>query len=667
MTRLSLKRRIALAIAAIVAIHAAFYVGPRLWYSWPRFYPQGYAQAVSILRETFGDAAVDKGVVTIPRESIVVPYEGAKYAGCCYLRLEGDSVTLLTTGFPKARVAHVKGKAARDLWAEWKYLENVRIDTPNTRLLGGDVRFKLTWYFEIDYEPRNDSEREAFNEYLTVCEILERAQFKRVIERPNIAFTEDPKAVQPVVRALARGGLRVRSPYYYVDVRDAYFEHLDKGELAFLKRLDRKAHRKAPGWVATIPAVGDKLRRWYEGQGRCFCGEIWEFEQLRGKSPAEQVAILSEAALGRGAGNSGLKISRKDAMAIFAKGFPDEWRKFVMAKGFVLGPQERCSAIPKHGQVKPSDEEFLRFACKDPERFVRVCARSALYSLTKDAADLDAFMAEADPVNPQYTYAHDFVRQLLEGELCPMLEEDAAVREVLARTLKLIDSAWSASCTWSEDNKCDFTFKIFEAVCRSDGDFASAFADELLNDPQKVLSADVPASRVDKLRMAALMDGSKASTEALVAYAWSALACEPAPGAVEQLACLFSNRGDRRALPALEALLASEERRADDGSDAEAARFRDYDRRMLREGVIFLKLKSASDPLAYLRSLASEERASVYRYAFEELFTREEVQGLLVDESLEDFRGEILHALDSTLRDEFRKRHPDAKRRYTVI
>lgn len=75
MRKLSTKKRILIALAAILAVHAAFYCVPRVYCAWPRFYEAEYNEAVAILKDVVGAEAVEKGIVTIARGRVSVPFE----------------------------------------------------------------------------------------------------------------------------------------------------------------------------------------------------------------------------------------------------------------------------------------------------------------------------------------------------------------------------------------------------------------------------------------------------------------------------------------------------------------------------------------------------------------------------------------------------------------
>jgi len=74
--RLSLRKRILIAVIAIAVVHLAFYAVPRVYCTWPRFHEAECNEAVGILKETIGAEAVERGIVTIPRRGVSLPYRG---------------------------------------------------------------------------------------------------------------------------------------------------------------------------------------------------------------------------------------------------------------------------------------------------------------------------------------------------------------------------------------------------------------------------------------------------------------------------------------------------------------------------------------------------------------------------------------------------------------
>ncbi|MHC4715244.1 MAG: hypothetical protein ACYTAN_18570 [Planctomycetota bacterium] len=74
--KMSLRKRILIAAAAIGVIHFLFWFTPRWWVTRPRFYEDAWREAVSILEEEVGAKAVEAGLARIPRAKISVPYEG---------------------------------------------------------------------------------------------------------------------------------------------------------------------------------------------------------------------------------------------------------------------------------------------------------------------------------------------------------------------------------------------------------------------------------------------------------------------------------------------------------------------------------------------------------------------------------------------------------------
>ena len=128
----SLWRRIAVAAVAIAAIHVAFWAIPRWRATRPQAYPQAYERAVAALKAEFGAAAVEKGVISIPRELIAVPYTGrllvaSKSAGACYLELKGSYAHLVACANRKPAVGvRLTAAGARELWAVFAYLYGTR-------------------------------------------------------------------------------------------------------------------------------------------------------------------------------------------------------------------------------------------------------------------------------------------------------------------------------------------------------------------------------------------------------------------------------------------------------------------------------------------------------------------------------------------------------------
>jgi len=522
----SLRKRIFIAVTAIAVIHLAFYVGPRWWYTRPRFYPKGYEKAVSILKEEFGEAAVERGVFSIPKDAVVVPYKGfAKVQDTLsrtefHVYLAGDGAYFYFDGLRGkewvALAARTTAETGRDAWAELAYLERtvIRGDiTPDCEIQTYGTYTVFCDRVRLDRGVENGSydAMERMHEERGVISYAKselRARAVRAILEANSAvFASEAEQRREVLRAILGASVPPRSSWdreRILRLAGAYGEIAGEGDLGTLRRLKSAQFVRPWYWFAyRLPVIGTWLEAkrglaGYVGVGPMAVaprsdhlmsyvnldGHIWAVEALAGKSSAERLRVLSETAFGSGRPDN-LTIVHEAGKRL-AREFPQEYGDLLAGNFRPFYDESKIAADPSWwAKTIAADEPLARLIAAEPYRGAEPSVCAALYRMTGDKSYLDRLK---DVVRARI--GRDRSRAAMRALLDAYAKDRSLVdipefaREVLG-VISLTTEGEGRDplkALWLGTNMIDFMIPADDSRCVE-------ILSELVNEPEKVLEA----------------------------------------------------------------------------------------------------------------------------------------------------------------------------------
>jgi hypothetical protein len=409
--RSSLARRVVAFVAAAAIVHIAFYAGPMWWYSRPRVYPEAYEKAVGILKEEFGEKAVEKGLIAIPRQAISLPYEGQAYVSgggqrlVIDLRPGRDSCVFGVSAESTAPVARVSFERARDLWAIAFYLrwshaalrQNVSLEFGRPGYdMGKGMFVERTWlsrrvsttelpqeqmingqlctYFGnlLPSTPDNGIHEAAW------ARLIETLRARGELSRP-CAADESQDAMKQTIEACFPCADK-----WDVEIANSllrtYAENARKADLRLLKRIEAGS-KPSPEWLTRVPVIGQRIADWDERRReyqvlRGPSPPVWGATHLAGKSREEHFRILVAAALQK-RGATYDDFSHYAAHKILSDTREREWQEY-------LADHYESVSAEDFMAVCLGDNRLTRIIAEDNQSKRQALAWGALYGSTGD-------------------------------------------------------------------------------------------------------------------------------------------------------------------------------------------------------------------------------------------------------------------------------------------
>lgn len=695
--RISLKVKILLALGAITITHLLFYAVPRWWHSHPRFYPDAYAEAVGVLKEEFGEGAVEKGIVSIPKAPISVPYRGqAMLSGLpqrqmLYISLTEKDAYIVVDPHPAPSndvihdfsAARLSPERARELWARFAYLEaatgecDLVADTRD-KLSREDYALKGTLY---DYTwSRSNAAIGAMESTDSIVAntmgdlVRDRLRARAVADAAREyapLLSDRPEVVATALEAMIRASSPARNNADCTRIWcfvDAYAVHAEEKALPLLKEI--RSHRNGQ-WrtiAQGLPLVGAKLAQWhrvgYEGVPDV-SSDIWAIELLRGKTEQERLKAFEEAAFPKEGWGALYAAAQKaqpgtppfaaldrlfEAAGQVALRSPARWRDLLVEHYAEIPGYERGRYfLDEPGQMS-GDERYVRLIASDPAMMkevsgngepLQVLAMVRVYKATGDPAIPRALEQMARARMRSDAGTADFIL----GALVGLGVRDKAVVDAprLAREMLGQMRSRGAACYWCTVEGM--------ATCR-DSEYVPLLQ-ELLSAPESVLGPECAGDeRLTSRQVAAwalASIGGDAAHDVLLGYLESRAPeneWNVALASVEGL----RQTGGARILPRLEAVLAREAanptiviKQSNYGPlrPEEWLRLEDW----LRRAVATLTTRSAADPAAAYLALDVRNRGAMWGEDLSQVFTIDQLKALLADDRCKDARPTILRAV----------------------
>ncbi len=443
--RIPLRWRIAAAVVAVALIHLAFRTVPPWYQARARFYPEAYAEAVSILEEEFGRETVASGIVSIPREEIVVPCEGvatalpeidwdleesppaARSAHSPLLMLgpQNGILMLFDADEPSSWHLLTREDACR-LWAVMRYLSLTR-----TTLAADDAvdRWKpeAACLFEYHVPPKR------------LDQVLCTAVFnsERIHTWPSAAagYARDAALLRLGERLYAQSGKALDNTQLhsllaaqierlftrrYADCTcldwalRRFLELAGPEDMPLLKRLAQRS-RPMPAWMAKLPLIGSYFARRNDLSSNYLSsiqGRIWALEALGNLDDEARFNALLRAAAGPQV------MQRDEARRLLCADYRERWCE-CLADNYSPGSNRPHDLrdLDRAGRLT------LAIAGDDTSKF-QPAALAAAYRMTRDASYLTRL--EDVALNPTRLTARVFDSPFAPGS--PPPEEPDAPR-----------------------------------------------------------------------------------------------------------------------------------------------------------------------------------------------------------------------------------------------
>jgi len=692
---LSLKARIVIAAVAIIVVHLSFYTAPRKYASWPRFYPSAHAKAVSILRETFGSEAVDKGLVSILRSRVSIPYEGQAMAvvqyslgaETIYVSLSsGCHVVFLGEGADRASAARLPAAEAREIAATLAYLMSARTDADCSF---GDLSYQRAARFRLAGRkwlglPRGSGRGNGLSgvnaDSPSLSEMARTPLVSRFVDKlrksPALILSTDSAVLTPALRAAIEVSLPPRDALDEQTlnnlVRD-YARAAGKDALPLLKRIETLRSSEHSTLFEALRALG---RVFMKGTGDSETAdlpdvslEIWAIETLEGKPDDERLEILTSIAFPMSPSAkqkaprgpySGSPEHEDFAAGYLAEKWPDKWKDLLVANYQFTG--DKGEFLPPRGGARAGDARYIRLVAEDMAAPDRVWALAVLYDERKDEktlAQVKELVKTEAAVHPDAAgmalgilfdaYARDrsvgdvpkLAREMLAGIKAPVATSSSA--PLGATTGASPPQNAPAQASWGDlSNLAD---KIVDLMASSADEKSLGTLSDLVLDPENILSPGFAADKELALRESAaraLCWVSPSMTRSVFLKFLSAT--DPAKSLESDLA-----------LVALEAL-------ADTGLPEDVGflnglppRLETADETGLEESNVFgasvaaavamIEARAATDRVEYFRSADASAREPLEAWHLVRLFSADQLRALLADEKCADVRGRIIAAL----------------------
>lgn len=459
--RLTIRRRIIIAVLAIAVVHALFKWVPGYIERRPRFYEDAWARAVEVLKEEVGAAAVENGVFEIPREEIsVASYGGVWEEGeWAFMVLPSGDAFPCVSGL---NLAHLSPGDAQRLLATFRYLSLVSIpsmpqrdhDSPEECFMVFDGRRMVREAETYPYYGLLD-ERVAANAAARFCRSLveggltpvELEEEKAAALCRTVKFCSRIRnRFEAALLELAAGGL-CEEP-----VREA------AATLAKIKRLvdDLENDSNWLDFLQEVPFIGELFSDDYSSHWRQVdvADALWACENLAGKSRAERLPAYERAILGEERGDM--------RVCPLVKGYPEDFTRLVVKHWDSFSDDERSSYLYCARICGDGGAAIAEKLVESDDLSARVEACCALYRATRDrkyaAMSLDALGMPEDlsaVKDDERNEIRGALRSLAElGKEDPSLEDVHAFLKDVWQRMSEADLKWGVMSLLEADEIC---------------------------------------------------------------------------------------------------------------------------------------------------------------------------------------------------------------------
>ncbi len=681
--RLTLKVRIIIAVVAIAAIHAAFTFIPPWWDARPRFYPDAWAEADSILREEVGNAAVDKGLFFIPKDKVRAPRnleitltsnlppQNDTLSDSCLVC--GDTVYLGNA----QRLARVSPEKARHVVAVFAYLRNVVAADQ-----GEPPEIDSTSFF---YRLKEDSFVRAKDDdgertLVAAVRVHSGLRYCERLQNGALPLLDQDEEIGRLAYALLQEVIPPRTSFQE-SLAETATDLLDESPcldaVDLLKRMisiqDARDSASRRDWLRRIPVIG-----------RLFAGPREDYDipsadyvltttlALGGKSPQERVDFALNLLFGEEKPSDELENFRP--VCYLVQNWPDAFRERVIKEWPGLTPEDRGGYFRCINQCGTGIEAIAALVVAEDDEHLRAKAGCVLCKTTGESRFLDeciGLMPLWDKSDP----SKDFEWTTECESLRDLYKED--------RTLKAIPDYFSKawlSLPQTSKNKdvlrhlpIESCFTTLTLAGRPDTlsaavEILDVYADPPVSSPDTQFCGGV--YRYNSIELFSedtyemlVETADPACIDAMLAYLQKDPSC--LMGRMrEAYTNILAKRGDMRVLPLIEqAVLAAgpvkePEAKATDDIESNAYLYYggyssdDYQRRSyvnwLYRSAAEVRITNAPDPLAHLLASTEKERTFAAAPAAELLaarFTESELLALLADDTYAPIRMHVFLAL----------------------
>jgi len=661
------KRRIAAAVVAIIAIHLLFKYVPLYIETRHRFYPEAWAEADAILRDFVGDAAVDRGIFSIPKSQI-----GVSHCGAAWVRLD-DRPTLVITpegcairhsgsGInEKLQFGAVSRQEAQHVMAVLNYTAAAEV-APSGGFddVGEDRGFHLRDFYA---GPGASEELSADSSAMSVTGVLRRGLAAAYLARPPSGFegAVDEKRIAAAVAATLDLSMPPEDHFdgrvlrAAVAAAEAHPARALTGPLKRIERMREAAYNPWPKWLWDMGLM-ETARISRRNRGRLLphaAGAVKICRSWPGPRREAQLAYLEKTVLTGGRPQAGL-ISRH----------PDEFTRMVSEHWRQLEASRIVRYLQYAIRWGDGGRAIAERAVASQDPLLRAHGHLTLFDISGDRAQLAACieasrmpvqMLGPDAVNDRYHWRNFYCA------LNRRYAQNGALREIPAFFAECCAGlpAETKNRYIFFDGPSSPVLQMLPALARSGTDEGMAILREIVEIgdgfyrqslPSNPFSARLPAPLTNNIFAGAsdieeaLAAGGPAVREFMLDYLQDkehgfdgcasrifikALALKGDAEALE----LFENwpgppQGDRRADPFW-------------------SKFWDVGELAAR-AAIEIRVRRADDVPEFLLSLPPEDRIDAERVAVERLAdenTANELQALLADDKYAPIRREILMAL----------------------
>jgi len=689
-SRLRRKRAVILAVAACAVACALSCIVPRLWCSRPRFYADAYADATALLKQEFGDAAVSRGVISIPKDAIVVPWraEAATYSALI------DASAFVSVNSRSYLVRHLRNKAvecarvprqdARRAYAVLAYIDRVRTDGGDALVaalgdglyfnVGGSELSDRSWPwlnakrvvqlppsepFSMRLEPVNPmlSTSNAPKQISELVCDMARARFIESLDASREgAFSQGGKVAFAALDAVMRPAVPPLNKWDRLRLESLENDYLASGGRKALPLLKTICAGPPYPWytfLARVPVFRSILKfqrpehRFWPVSSDIY-GGIWALEQVDGRSDAEQMSLLAAAAFPNShqaivsarSGPEGLGRMRK-ARALLQQRFPDKWRALLVEKYAALPDanypliswdDKEYFLIPAN--PVPGDETVLQLLAADTSTVARMRAYAQLHALTHAAACIRAL---EDAVMSSLNHDPHAACAAIDA-LAGVYKRDPAAFDMLAFARTVL-----ASITGGRENEGQGVSVVNGIEAIAGAEFVPLLSD-VLCDPDRVFSPlcgkDTRHYIQQRAALALAHAPGDVAFKTLTGYVVRDYPDSDLPVTYDAVSAL-AMRGDPRAIPALRVVAARGANKPAFPYDSDAPAH-------ARRAMISIGVKNAPSPSEAFAVLPPEDRAIFACRELPYFLSKSDLMTLLADDRTRPNRAAILATLART-------------------
>jgi len=405
--------RLALIAAGVIAAAiAGVYVAPRIIATRLQVHERGYEDAIAILKQEAGAAAVDKHIVNIPKRRLRMPYRSRitlgfvspRHASYLFLNNIAERPYLLFSvvedssnghaGSEVSKVAYIDRETAARIWATVTYLqmatakENVVVDCePVNKWMLLPSTFNCTWGRRFRPMSVDITHARAWDVLRKAC-IIRYVQ--GIAASDEFRYSVSPQDVQPALAAAVDTMMPLLS-YADEHALDWYATRIARAgtdaDLPILHRIEAfRSLKDNPTWQYRIPLVSAVLGFTLEGYRYPNVRDSVRFlESLQGKSDAERLATVRELAFGEDMASR----SAWDARTFLWRNWPDEWTKLFSANFGRMNNTTRASYSRAYSWYFPNSIDSATLLASDPSPQISARGCGYLYLVNKDPALID--------------------------------------------------------------------------------------------------------------------------------------------------------------------------------------------------------------------------------------------------------------------------------------